>query len=149
MPKKRLGAEQVVTKLRQVEVLQSQGKSISAGSGGRYLALAHRLQHGKAAFGPRIPSAGAHHHRTSTCSRRNRKHAIASHSSWCNISVRLFLCKRWAHDPRAHEKSMPVRAVTFGSACEFFICQICSQIAKLPARLSRSRKALSLRFDKR
>ena len=28
MPKKRLGAEQIVTKLRQVEVLQSQGKSI-------------------------------------------------------------------------------------------------------------------------
>ena len=26
MPKKRLGAEQIVTKLRQVEVLQSQGK---------------------------------------------------------------------------------------------------------------------------
>jgi putative transposase len=30
MPKKRLGAEQIVTKLRQVEVLQSQGKSIAA-----------------------------------------------------------------------------------------------------------------------
>ena len=30
MPKKRLGAEQIVTKLRQVEVLQSQGKSVSA-----------------------------------------------------------------------------------------------------------------------
>ena len=29
MPKKRLGAEQIVTKLRQVEVLQSQGKSVS------------------------------------------------------------------------------------------------------------------------
>lgn len=29
MPKKRLGAEQIVTKLRQVEVLQSQGKSIA------------------------------------------------------------------------------------------------------------------------
>ena len=30
MPKKRLGAEQIVTKLRQVEVLQSQSKSIPA-----------------------------------------------------------------------------------------------------------------------
>jgi transposase-like protein len=30
MPKKTLGAEQIVTKLRQVEVLQSQGKSIAA-----------------------------------------------------------------------------------------------------------------------
>ena len=30
MPKKRLGAEQIVTKLRQVEVLQTQGKSIAA-----------------------------------------------------------------------------------------------------------------------
>ena len=30
MPKKRLGAEQIVTKLRQVEVLQGQGKSVSA-----------------------------------------------------------------------------------------------------------------------
>lgn len=30
MPKKRLGAEQIVTKLRQVEVLQSQGKSVAA-----------------------------------------------------------------------------------------------------------------------
>ncbi len=30
MPKKRLGAEQIVAKLRQVEVLQSQGKSIAA-----------------------------------------------------------------------------------------------------------------------
>lgn len=29
MPRKRLGAEQIVTKLRQVEVLQSQGKSIA------------------------------------------------------------------------------------------------------------------------
>ena len=30
MPKKRLGAEQIVTKLRQVEALQSQGKSVAA-----------------------------------------------------------------------------------------------------------------------
>ena len=30
MPKKRLGAEQIVTKLRQVEVIQSQGKSVAA-----------------------------------------------------------------------------------------------------------------------
>jgi putative transposase len=30
IPKKRLGAEQIVTKLRQVEVLQSQGKSVAA-----------------------------------------------------------------------------------------------------------------------
>ena len=30
MPKKRLGAQQIVTKLRQVEVLQSHGKSIAA-----------------------------------------------------------------------------------------------------------------------
>ena len=30
MPTKRLGAEQIVTKLRQVEVLQSQGKSVAA-----------------------------------------------------------------------------------------------------------------------
>ena len=30
MPKKRLGAEQIITKLRQVEVLQSQGKSVAA-----------------------------------------------------------------------------------------------------------------------
>jgi len=30
MPKKRLGAEQIVTKLRQVEVLQSQGKTVAA-----------------------------------------------------------------------------------------------------------------------
>ena len=30
MPKRRLGAEQIVTKLRQVEVLQSQGKSVAA-----------------------------------------------------------------------------------------------------------------------
>lgn len=30
MPKKRLGAEQIVTKLRQIEILQSQGKSVSA-----------------------------------------------------------------------------------------------------------------------
>ena len=30
MPKKGLGAEQIVTKLRQVEVLQSQGKSVAA-----------------------------------------------------------------------------------------------------------------------
>ena len=30
MPKKRLGAEQIVTKLRQVEVQQSQGKSVGA-----------------------------------------------------------------------------------------------------------------------
>ena len=29
MPKKRLGAQQIVTKLRQVEVLQSHGKSIA------------------------------------------------------------------------------------------------------------------------
>ena len=28
MPKKRLGAEQIVTKLRQIEVLQGQGKSL-------------------------------------------------------------------------------------------------------------------------
>lgn len=30
MPRKRMGAEQIVTKLRQVEVLQSQGKSVAA-----------------------------------------------------------------------------------------------------------------------
>mgnify|MGYP000692551670 FL=1 len=30
MPKKRLGAEQIVTKLRQVEVIQSQSKSVAA-----------------------------------------------------------------------------------------------------------------------
>jgi len=30
MPKKRLGAEQIVTKLRQVEVIQSQGNSVAA-----------------------------------------------------------------------------------------------------------------------
>jgi hypothetical protein len=30
MQKRRLGAEQIVTKLRQVEVLQSQGKSVAA-----------------------------------------------------------------------------------------------------------------------
>jgi hypothetical protein len=30
MPKKRLGSEQIVTKLRQLEVLQSQGKSVAA-----------------------------------------------------------------------------------------------------------------------
>jgi len=30
MPKRRLGAEQIVTKRRQVEVLQSQGKSVAA-----------------------------------------------------------------------------------------------------------------------
>jgi len=30
MPRKRLGAEQIVTKLRQVEVLQGQGKSVAA-----------------------------------------------------------------------------------------------------------------------
>lgn len=30
MPKKRLGAEQIVTKLRQIEVLQSQGKGVAA-----------------------------------------------------------------------------------------------------------------------
>jgi len=30
MPKKRLGAEQIVMKLRQVEVMQSQGKSVAA-----------------------------------------------------------------------------------------------------------------------
>lgn len=30
MPKKRLRAEQIVTKLRQMEVLQSQGKSVAA-----------------------------------------------------------------------------------------------------------------------
>jgi hypothetical protein len=30
MPKGRLGAEQIVTKLRQMEVLQAQGKSVSA-----------------------------------------------------------------------------------------------------------------------
>ena len=30
MPKKRLGAEQIVAKLRQVEVLQSRGKSVAA-----------------------------------------------------------------------------------------------------------------------
>ena len=30
MPKKRLGAEQIVTKRRLVEVLQSQGKSVEA-----------------------------------------------------------------------------------------------------------------------
>jgi hypothetical protein len=29
MPKGRLGAEQIVTKLRQIEVLQGQGKSVS------------------------------------------------------------------------------------------------------------------------
>jgi ACT domain-containing protein len=30
MPKKRLGAEQIVTKLRQLEVMQSHGKSVAA-----------------------------------------------------------------------------------------------------------------------
>ena len=30
MPKKSLGAEQIVTKLRQIEVLQSHGKSVAA-----------------------------------------------------------------------------------------------------------------------
>ena len=30
MPKKRLGAEQIVTKLRQIDILLSQGKSIAA-----------------------------------------------------------------------------------------------------------------------
>jgi putative transposase len=30
MPRKRLGAEQIVTKLRQIEVLQGQGKSLVA-----------------------------------------------------------------------------------------------------------------------
>jgi DNA-binding IclR family transcriptional regulator len=30
MPKKRLGAEGIVTKLRQIEVLQAQGKSLAA-----------------------------------------------------------------------------------------------------------------------
>ena len=30
MPKKRLGARQIVTKLRDVEVLQSKGKSVAA-----------------------------------------------------------------------------------------------------------------------
>ena len=29
MPKKQLGAEQIVTKLRQIEVLQGQGKSLA------------------------------------------------------------------------------------------------------------------------
>ena len=30
MPKRRLGADQIVTKLRQIEVLQGQGKSLAA-----------------------------------------------------------------------------------------------------------------------
>jgi putative transposase len=30
MPRKKLGAEQIVTKLRQIEVLQGQGKSLAA-----------------------------------------------------------------------------------------------------------------------
>ena len=30
MPKQKIGAEQIVTKLRQFEVLQSQGKSVAA-----------------------------------------------------------------------------------------------------------------------
>jgi len=30
MPRKRLGAEQIVTKLRQIEVLQGQGKGIAS-----------------------------------------------------------------------------------------------------------------------
>jgi hypothetical protein len=36
MPKKRLGAEQIVTKLRQIEVLQGQPRAGSGVQGGRH-----------------------------------------------------------------------------------------------------------------
>ena len=44
MPTKRLGAEQIVKKLRQVEMLQSQGKSVAAACKEADLTLRHALQ---------------------------------------------------------------------------------------------------------
>jgi len=79
MPRKRLAGEQIVTKLRQIEVMQGQGKSVSAackeaglteqaqgrmlerrdilqpeGSSNGHRELAHPLQHPTAAFRARL-----------------------------------------------------------------------------------------------
>jgi hypothetical protein len=40
------------------------------------------------AFGPRMPSTSARHHRTATRTRRNHKHAIVSRSTYYKMSVR-------------------------------------------------------------
>ena len=114
MPRKRLGAEQIVTKLRQIEVMQGQSKSIAAarkeagiteqtqrrmlewrdllqseGSSNGHRELARPLQHPTAAFCARIQAAGAAHHRaTDATARRHAKHALASQLAWYKKSVR-------------------------------------------------------------
>ena len=50
--------------------------------------MAHPLQYKETAFCPRIPSSSARDNHTATRTRRNRKHAIVSHSTWYRISVR-------------------------------------------------------------
>jgi len=51
--------------------------------------MAHPLQHTQAAFGTRLPAAGAClNHTATTSTGRGCQHAIGSHSTWYKISVR-------------------------------------------------------------
>ena len=112
MPKgRRLGAEQIVTKLRQIEVLQGQGKSLAAAckdagtteqtqgrmsrwrdllqperGTDRHRELARPLQHQATALRARLSTTGtADGHATA---RPDAHHELTSQSAWYKISVR-------------------------------------------------------------
>lgn len=55
MAKKRLGAEQILTKLRQIEMLQSQGKSVAAACKEAGLTEQSYYRHREEYGGPVIP----------------------------------------------------------------------------------------------
>ena len=57
-------------------------------SQGDHREVAPPLQHAKASLSSRIPSASAGHYRTATRTRRDHKHSIVSHSTWCKMSGR-------------------------------------------------------------
>ena len=114
MARKSLAAEQIVTKLRQIEVLQAQGKTIavackeagtteqapgrmsqwrdllqSQGSPSGHREMAHPLQHRTSSFITRLQASSTTHQSAKTNPpRRGIKHAIISHNVWYKISGR-------------------------------------------------------------
>jgi putative transposase len=114
MARKRLSAEQIVTKLRQIEVLQGQGKTIamacreagtteqtqgrmsqwgnllqSQGSPSGYREMAYPPQYKTSTLSTWLPTTCTRHHHTKTNpSRRGVTHAIITHCVWYKISGR-------------------------------------------------------------
>src|SRR5450759_4349554 len=114
MPKKRFGAEQIVTLLRQIEVSMAQGKATPVacrdagisqqatrrtaqwrnllqleGGSGSHRAMAKALQHDQATLFARIPTTGATDDEpVPDTARSDRANAIVSPSRWYRKSVR-------------------------------------------------------------